>query len=286
MKLFAPDKTDASGSFEERWAVDSLPPFPAVALRALNLMPGNDTSLLDLCDLIRADPAFSTAILRLANSPLIAFPKQITSVLQASMLLGFRRLKNVVITTGLKVYLEDLDTPLLKSCWRHCVACAIVAEQGATSAFLDKDFAHTAGILHDIGRVAMAASMPHSYARVLEVEANQPVDLLQIEREICGIDHCEAGLTLVNAWELPAAFIEITSRHHDEHAVSQGVVSLVRPSCRLADAVGFPVVKYRAPRGYEEILAEFPEAVRHGLPTDARELASCVKKEIRAIESA
>ncbi len=286
MKLFAPDKTDTTGSFEERWMVDSLPPFPGVALRALNMMAGTDTSLLDLCDLIRTDPAFSTAVLRVANSPLIGFPKQITSVLQASMLLGFRRLKRVVITLGLKAYLEDFRTPLLHSCWRHCLACAIVAERTAAPDVVDKDFAHTAGVLHDIGRIAMVASMPHSYARVLEIEADRPDDVLQTERDICGIDHCEAGRALVHAWELPAAFLDITSRHHDADAVSPGVVSLVRPSCMLADALGFPVIRYRSPRSYEDILAEFPATAGRVFPPDARELTSSVKQEIRMIESA
>ena len=75
-----------------RWDPDSIPPFPAIALKALKLMSGTDTSLLELCNLIRSDLAFSIAILRIANSPLVAFPKNVTSVLQASMLLGFQRL--------------------------------------------------------------------------------------------------------------------------------------------------------------------------------------------------
>src|SRR5271165_3193805 len=119
------------------WQPDKLPPFPAVALKALNLMAGTDTSLLDLCNLIRSDPAFSTAVLRIANSPLVAFSKNVTSVLQASMLLGFRRLRSVVITVGLRAYLQDSFTPLAMSCWRHSVACAIIAERSAKWSFLD-----------------------------------------------------------------------------------------------------------------------------------------------------
>jgi putative nucleotidyltransferase with HDIG domain len=192
----------------------------------------------------------------------------------------------VVITIGLKAYLEDSYTPLLKSCWRHCLACAIVAERSAASAFLDKDFAHTAGVLHDIGRMAMAASMPHCYARVVEVEASEAQVLLRREREMCGIDHCQAGLALVEAWDLPVAFAEITSHHHDARTSANGVASLIGPSCLMADALGFPVIGYRTERSYQEILAEFPEATRQGFPTGARELASYIKKEIRVIESA
>src|SRR5271165_6240154 len=92
----------AAQPMELRWDPESIPPFPAIALKALKLMAGTDTSLLELCNLIRSDVAFSTAVLTIANSPLVAFPKQVTSVLQASMLLGFHRLRNMVITVGLK----------------------------------------------------------------------------------------------------------------------------------------------------------------------------------------
>ncbi|HEX9085646.1 MAG TPA: HDOD domain-containing protein [Gemmatimonadaceae bacterium] len=270
---------------ELRWAPDSLPPFPAIALKALNLMAGTDTSLLELCNLIRSDPAFSTAVLRIANSPLVAFSKNITSVLQASMLLGFRRLKSVVITVGLKAYLQGSFTPVLQSCWRHSVACATIAERSAKWSSFDKDFAYTAGVLHDIGRVALATAMPQAYARVVERGADQSQDVLQSEQELCGIDHCQAGRALVTAWNLPEAFLEITSCHHDPETDARDAASLVRSSCMLADALGFTVVKYRSPRSYAEILAEFPEPSRNRFPVDANGLASEIANEITLIES-
>src|ERR1700721_4257440 len=87
---------------EPAWKPENLPAFPAIARKGLQLIAGRDSSLPELCNLIRADSEFSSAILKIANSPLIAFSKNITSVLQASMLLGFRRLKCVVITVGLR----------------------------------------------------------------------------------------------------------------------------------------------------------------------------------------
>jgi putative nucleotidyltransferase with HDIG domain len=209
----------ATTSSELQWDPDSLPPFPAIALKALNLLSGTDGSLPSLCNLIRSDPAFSAAVLKIANSPLVAFSGNITSVLQASMLLGFKRLRIVVITVGLKAYLKDSFTPLMRSCWHHSLACAIIAEQGAKWMQLDNDFAYTAGILHDIGRVALATLVPGSYASVVKRGADQPRDILQIERELCGIDHCQAGRSLVTSWNLPEAFLEITGCHHDHNAI-------------------------------------------------------------------
>lgn len=272
-------------SVEPAWTPHNLPPFPAVALKALNVISGTDSSLYELCELIRSDPAFSSEILRIANSPLVAFSKGITSVLQASMLLGFRRLRNVVITVGLRAYLNHAFTPALQSCWRHSVACAIVAERIARWSATDKDFAYTAGVLHDIGRVALATLMPQSYARVIARAADQPWDVLQSERELCGIDHCEAGRSLVMAWKLPEDFVEITSHHHDPVTSASGATSMIKVSCALADVLGFAVIRQSSPRSYEAILAEFPESVRLRLPHDAEELASAIATEIRFIEA-
>ncbi|MGA2978674.1 MAG: HDOD domain-containing protein [Terriglobales bacterium] len=276
----------ATEPMELGWDPDSIPPFPAIALKALKLMAGTDTSLFQLCNLIRSDPAFSTAILRIANSPLVAFSKNVTSVLQASMLLGFQRLRSLAIAVGLKAYLKDSFTPLMRSCWVHSVACAIIAERSAKWSFLDNDFAYTAGILHDIGRVALATIMPAPYSRVVERGADQPQDLLQVEQELCGIDHCQAGRSLVAAWNLPEAFLEIAGCHHDPEAHLPGAASLVPPSCSLADSLGFSVIRCRSPRSYAEILAKFPEAARRRFPASAKELAAEIATEIKVIESA
>jgi len=277
--------TKAAEATDLRWNAESIPPFPAIALKAMQMMAGTDTSLIELCDLIRPDPAFSAAILRIANSPLVAFSKNVTSVVQAATLLGFRRLRSVVITVGLKAYLQGSFTPLMQSCWRHSVACAIIAERSAQRSSLDKDFAYTAGILHDIGRVALASLMPESYARVAERGADGPQDLLQMERELCGIDHCQAGRSLATAWNLPETFLEITACHHESGAHHAGTASLIPPSCALADTLGFTVIRYRSSCSYAETLAQFSESARKSFPVDSRELASDIANEIKVIES-
>jgi HD-like signal output (HDOD) protein len=270
---------------ELHWDPEAIPPFPAVALKALNLMSGTDTSLPELCDLIRSDPAFSIAVLKVANSPLVAFSKNVSSVLQASMLLGFLRLRRVVVTVGLKAYFENSFSLLIRSCWRHSVACAIIAERTAKWSSLDSEFGYTAGVLHDIGRVALARFMPDAYARVLGRGADRPEDLLLVEREQCGIDHCEAGRSLVGAWNLPGGFLEITACHHEREVRPPGTASLIPPSCELADALGFSVIHCRSPRSYADILADFPERARNRFPPQAEELALEITNEIKVIES-
>ena len=276
----------ATESMDLRWDPESIPPFPTIALKALQMMAGTDTSLIDLCNLIRPDPAFSAAILGMANSPLVAFSKNVTSVIQAATLLGFRRLRSVVLTVGLKAYLQGSFTPLMRACWHHSLACAIIAERSAQRSSLDKDFAYTAGILHDIGRIALATLMPKSYARVVERGANGPLEFLQVERDLCGIDHCQAGHSLVKTWNLPAAFLDVTAYHHESGPHPTGTASLIRSSCALADALGFTAVRCRSSHSYTGLLAEFPEPARKHFPADAEELSAEIANEIKVIESA
>jgi HD-like signal output (HDOD) protein len=269
----------------EAWQPEEVPPFPAVALKALNLMAGTDTSLLQLCNLIRPDPAFSTEVLRIANSPLVAFPKNITSVLQASMVLGFQRLRRVVITVGLRAYLSDSFTPLLRSCWRHSLACGMIAERIASDISNEKEFAYTAGILHDIGRIAMAVALPPVYDRVAAQGADRPSQMLDAERALYGTDHCQAGSLLVRTWHLPEDFLQITAHHHDlEPGPADSVASVVAASCLLADSLGFGVVQYRTPPSYSDLLSTIATPAL-GFPAKGEDLASELAHEMQLIES-
>jgi len=276
----------ARQSAEPAWRPEQLPAFPAIALKALNLIAGRDTSLLELCELIRPDPAFSTAILKIANSPLVAFSRDITSVMQAAMLLGFRRLKCVVIAVGLKAYLKGPFTPLLQSCWEHSVACAMIAERAAAGeSGFDKDFAYTAGILHDIGRAAMLTASPQPYAQLVATQVDEPRDLLPRERELFGVDHCEAGASLVRAWDLSTAFLEITANHHDPARRSFGTASVIAPSCALADALGFALEKYQVAPSYSDLLDAFSVAARNRFPPEAEALTAEIANEIRVMQT-
>jgi putative nucleotidyltransferase with HDIG domain len=270
----------------DAWHTQDVPPFPAIALKALNLMAGTDTSLFQLCNLIRPDPAFSAEVLRIANSPLVAFPKNITNVLQASMVLGFRRLRSVIITVGLRAYLAGTPTPVLHSCWRHCVATGMIAERIAATHFRDKDLAYTAGILHDIGRIAMAVGSPDLYDQVRIQGADQPRELLETERALYGIDHCQAGATLAKNWHLPDAFLKVIAHHHDREAqTGDEVASIVAVSCLLAETLGFGIAQYRKPLSYADFLTPVANHL-HGLPSNGEELASELAREIQLIESA
>jgi HD-like signal output (HDOD) protein len=155
----------------------------------------------------------------------------------------------------------------------------MVAERAAAWSKLDRGFACTAGIMHDIGRVGMVATRPDAYARVVEKEADRPQDLLARERELFGVDHPEAGAAIVRAWNLPGAFLEIASGRHGDGLRCGGTASVIAPSCVLADALGFGVAKYRGLRSYGEIRSTFPVATWEHLPREPEKFVAEITEE-------
>src|SRR3984957_8467847 len=197
------------------WAHLRIPPFPQVAIRILQLTNNEDVSMRQLSDLISSEPAFSSEVLTIANSALYTSRFPISSVLQAIAMLGIKSLRGVCLTVGVRAYLgESLNHQSLRAIWRHSLACALVAQQLARAGSMDKHAAYTAGILHDIGRLALAAISPKEYAALLETQCGSAASALQAERDLFGLDHCEAGLRLIADWKLPSDFANIVSDHH------------------------------------------------------------------------
>jgi putative nucleotidyltransferase with HDIG domain len=268
------------------WALINLPPFPIVAARVMELLSHDTTGLKELADVIRADVAFSSEILTLANCALFATRTEITTILQAAALLGLKRVKGIAMTVGLRSYLTDsLKMPALLACWRHSLACAIVCEDVASACRMERDAAYLAGLLHDIGRLALSVVEPLAYAELIHEADEGSVDVLSRERELFGLDHCEAGKWLAKQWKIPAQFAEVAERHHEPLQPGKiDTLAIVQLGCQLADAVGFGAVRQAHPAKFEEVLNHLPQAALQRFDTDREHLALKVATKINSID--
>lgn len=183
-------------------------------------------------------------------------------------------------------YLTDsMKIPALLACWRHSLACALLVEELAIASFVDKDFAYTAGLIHDIGRLALAVIQPAQYANFLASTEENPCDILQRERELFDLDHCQAGSWLVEAWKLPKIFGHLTGQHHAEAVSGESdIVRLVRQACILADTLGFAAARPLRPKSYQEILDGLSARERTRFPLDQEELAFKIASKINSFE--
>lgn len=269
------------------WAHLLLPPFPQVAIRVLQLANQEHVQLHELSDLISTDPVFASEVLTVANSILYAPRYPANSILQAITVLGANMLQGMCITVGVRAYLgKSMRHPAMRRLWRHNLACAVIAERLASLGLIDKDIAYTAGILHDIGRMALAVILPQEYAALLETHRGNAQSLLEGERNLFGWDHCETGLRLIADWKLPEDFAPVIAEHHCARRMdgAWGLAELTKMSCKLADAAGYPAAAGGTTAPYDELLAELPARERRLFPTDLNLLAAEVASCILAIE--
>src|ERR1017187_5195513 len=221
----------------------TLPPLSLVATYLLQQVSKENISFRKVSDVIRTDAPLSADMLRVANSALFGARFPVTGVLHALAMLGLDRVRSLITTVALKNLIGSATrATALGRCWRHNLACAFVAEEAARKADLDRDFAYTAGLLHDVGRLTMMSAWRTRYAALLDAAKADQVALLAAERLEFGIPHTRAGFALAQDWKLPGIFGEIADRHHD--APPEGVVyvmAVVHFSCRFADTLGFGV---------------------------------------------
>jgi HD-like signal output (HDOD) protein len=258
-----------------------------VAVRVLQLTNNENVQMHELSDLVSSDPVFAGEVLTLANSVLYAPRYPSSSIFQAIVVLGATTLQGMCITVGARAYLgRSMSQPAMRGLWRHNLACAIIARQLASAGFRDGDTAYTSGIMHDLGRMALAAIQPKAYAHLLGTHCGTPESILEQERQLFGWDHCETGQRLIADWNLPSEFDVIVAGHHNatEKAGSWDMAELLKISCRMADVIGFPAFPGCEATAYEELREEMPAREQGLFTVSQEELAAEVANSIQELD--
>jgi len=171
----------------------------------LGLLADEDVAIKKVVDLIKADAALTSELLRIVNSPVYGFSSRISSLQNAITLLGFQTVRSFALTVSMKGFLHTaLRIDLLRRIWRHSLASALLCDEisKVCSANIGRDDrAYTGGLLHNIGSLGLFVAHPRTYAELLESATGE--NLLEKERAVLGIDHCEAGGWLARNWGFP-----------------------------------------------------------------------------------
>jgi putative nucleotidyltransferase with HDIG domain len=254
----------------------------------MKLVNNEETPFTKVSSLISSDPAFSAEVLRIANSLWYAPRVPAVSITQAVARLGAKNLQGIALTVAMRSFLGDaLSRPVMRDMWKHNLACGLIAETLAPQTDLDKDFAFTGAVLHDLGRLALAVLEPKEYVFLLGKHKGPSSSILPLEREAFGYDHCEVGAQLVASWNLPVAFESVVAQHHHPRQKSDvwDMAALVNVSCRLADAISFPSFQGVEVTPYAELLEELPVIERGSPYPDIETLTAEVKTKMEGVES-
>lgn len=212
-------------------AVDRLPPFPAVASRVLRLMSDPDSSAADLARAISRDQSLTARVLRAGNSSFYGFSQQVTSLPQAVVVLGLRKVRDLILFDSMPLGrgADGGMTDTQRTLWVHSVATALTSRLLAlrAGADVDPEDAFLAGLFHDSGRLVLNHLAPEAFAEVF-THTIDGLDSVEAERTVFGLSHDELGYETLARWELPEA-IRIAARdHHQDPAKTEPLTRAVQ----------------------------------------------------------
>jgi HD-like signal output (HDOD) protein/GGDEF domain-containing protein len=182
---------------------------PRVAAQVLELTRDEHLDARALKDCIECDPALTSKVLRVVNSSLFGLAGEVRDLNQALALLGTKPLKLLVLGFSLPDGLcRDLDADFLSRYWQHTLVRAVAARELSRAAWSGAgDEAFLAGLLEDLGLLALAQDLGRPYAALVKRARASAGDLCAAERQALSFDHRQLTTRLLSRWQLPDALV-------------------------------------------------------------------------------
>lgn len=216
----------------------SMPTLPKLLERIAAALEDPEVDFGGLADLVEIDQALTAQILRLANSAFYTSQSSITHVSQALVTLGTVVTRSVVLSTSV----IDLRSTPLRGFWEHSLGCAAAAGALAkVTGLASVEEAVAAGLLHDLGKVALWKELPDVFADVLARAERERRSFRAVERELIGIDHSDIAAWLVEGWRFPPCLGEPITLHHEPSRAraARAETAIVHVADALVRARGF-----------------------------------------------
>ena len=232
--------------------LSKLPPFRPAALKLLNISVESDSAMEDFEDSFKSDPALTADLLLVANSAEFGMPCRIETIRRAIAQLGLERVRALGCTIAFSFFVRNLPrTEYGRAVWAHSITTAVIAE--AAEPPNRGQALYTAGLMHDLGRLALSLSVGPRYAADLSQEFPGMAEANAFEKAQYGFTHLEAGSMVARKWGFPASLQVGMASHHDPVEGRRGdPANQIRLACRMADWLGFPEVRrgdLEAPEG-------------------------------------
>ncbi|GMU21906.1 MAG: hypothetical protein AMXMBFR13_19940 [Phycisphaerae bacterium] len=199
--------------------IGTIPPLPGTVLRLIRVINDPASTVQDMVEVIRYDPAVTAEMLRLCNSAFFGLPREITSLHEAVRFLGTMKVLHLImmvhggamLSRGQRGY--GLEPGAL---WTHCVGVALCSAAFARQTQqANPNIAFTAGLLHDIGKIVLNEFVGAEFERIIQRVEETRASFLDAEYEILGCSHDEIGARLAETWQLPETIVCCIRHHHN-----------------------------------------------------------------------
>lgn len=212
---------------------------PSVVSQIISVTEDSGSNVHDLEKVIEHDQAIASRVVGLSNAVYYGFPRKITSISQAVLVLGFDMVKGLAVSTavfeGFNASAREMTTALWRHSFETAMAAVLVAER---SGIVNKDTAFLAGLLHDIGRPILYQIFGDEYCRLTQEDANS---IIQLEEEAFGAGHDEVGSWFADKCNLPSSCINSIRFHHSPESfhspLNGNPLSVLVPIVYLANLI-------------------------------------------------
>lgn len=213
----------SAGESSVAWTIDRfansarLPSLPEVALKLVQVAQQSEPDYSDISQIIRSDPVISGKILKTVNSALFGFRHKIETVEEALPKLGLTLLRTLILSFHLARHRTDEKTIVsaLQNHWRSSLTQAVIAEMIAEElGDVDPPTYFLAGMMQDIGILAMLSEAPQVYLQQVLARANFP-DVAAAERSHFGFCHVDVTARILELWGMESCFGDTLKHHHD-----------------------------------------------------------------------
>jgi HD-like signal output (HDOD) protein len=182
--------------------VSDLPPMPQVAAKALSMVENPTINGKDLADVLLKDPALAARILKIANSAMFSRQREITTLIQAIMIIGVKAIKGIIVAASLRQMSKSM-LPVEKLIWENSMFSAIAASTLAkkfNKKFVDEIF--LLALLHSLGQIVLVSNEKTAkhYAAVLTHIKEQRIGYMEAEQEVYGFSHPLIGALVAKKW--------------------------------------------------------------------------------------
>lgn len=207
--------------------IDELPTLPSIVYELNQIINDPLSAAADVEEVMLNDPALTSRVLKLVNSAYYAIPGGVSNLKRAIVYLGFDTVQQLVLTSSIldtvgSAGSKGLDLPKF---WQHSMGVAMASEVIAVQ-LKHKSPADlfTAGLLHDLGKVALQMIDPRTLEKAISHAAEKSLSLDEAEKDLGTIPHAELGKLLTEKWRLPRKIQVVAQYHHEtDPAGRQGI---------------------------------------------------------------
>ncbi len=197
--------------------IKNIPSLPEIITKSIELMQDKNTSATKLSKLIANDIGLTARVLKLVNSAFYGFPKQISTIQQAIVILGFTTIKGIILSASIyKMFTPKGNISFnYKNFWKHSLLVATAARLIAENSNINhKEDIFAAAFLHDLGKIIFAQYDWDNYVNVYTSTCMDDIQYMNEEEKNCGLNHCEIANLVAYSWNLPQIFCDIITYHH------------------------------------------------------------------------